>query len=59
MCALLKNATHPSNLALKVGVVKRGCSGLTHKIDIAEPNERDEVVKIKGISKDAFVITKI
>jgi Fe-S cluster assembly iron-binding protein IscA len=49
MRAMLKNATHQSNLALKVSVVKRGCSGLTHKIDIVAPNEKDEIVTVKGI----------
>ena len=52
---MLKNATHQSNMALKVSVVKRGCSGLTHKIDIVAPNEKDEIVAIKGNFNDILL----
>lgn len=59
MRAMLKNIAQPSNLALKVSVAKRGCSGLTHKIDIVAPNEKDEVVTIKGsLVNDALLSYK-
>ena len=48
MCAMLQSATHPPNSAIRVSVVKRGCTGLTHKIDISMPSERDEIVNVKG-----------
>lgn len=56
MCAMLKGVTAPSRVALRLSVVKRGCTGLTHKIDIVVPDEKDEVVNIRGIL-DAFLLS--